>query len=286
MISRILNTALVLIVLGAGIDVASAATTGLVNVSSNRVLSDNHYGKFRITANNVTLDCNGYQIDFHPNVASTCGDGNDSCGIEVNGRSNVTIKNCGLVGVLDIGVWVTNSSNTQVLNSYSYATTGYLIEDSTDTYLYQADARYNMGGHEYRDTSWLTAEDCWAFDAVGDGFDDNRGFEDTLIALWSRDNGVNGFECDDCQAPWYNVLAENNGQHGISMDGSPQFWVNYSSFLGNSEDGIRVQTSSNGAVTDSEATSSGDCDLRETGSSGNTWSNNIYGSRCGTVPAH
>jgi hypothetical protein len=126
-------------------------------------------------------------------------------------------------------------------------------------------------------------------DAMGDGYDDNGGEETDYDSAWAYDNGVNGFECDDCDEPWYISLvgSDGNGQHGISLDASVWPYIDFSDFVDNDGDGIRVQSgSNNGLITDNDAVSNGGCDLRESGSTGNVWEGNDYGTRCGTVPAH
>ena len=72
----------------------ASATTGTKNISANTNLTENHTGTIVFTANNVTLDCKMKTIQ--PGTPTICNGG--KCGIKVDGRSGITMKNC--IGIL------------------------------------------------------------------------------------------------------------------------------------------------------------------------------------------
>lgn len=89
--------------------------TGTLNVSADRTLTRDVTGRIRITADNVTLDCAGHTISPWL-LGKQCGTHGGGCGIIVEGRTNVTLRNCEVTDH-DIGVWIGTSSNVIVETS-------------------------------------------------------------------------------------------------------------------------------------------------------------------------
>jgi parallel beta-helix repeat protein len=110
---------------------------------------------------------------------------------------------------------------------------------------------------------------------------------------WRRRScsALRGYECDGCFfETYYNNASYYNTRHGIAVDdddiqgaGDFYIWDNY--VEGNLLNGIRVQDANNGTVQSNEVTGH-TCDLNQSGASGNTWSSNMYTTRCGSVPIH
>lgn len=74
------------LVFGSGVLPAQAQTVGLMLIGEDTVLTQDHYGSTAITADGVTLDCDGHFI-ISDNPGKTTGVGIDS-------RHGVTVKNC------------------------------------------------------------------------------------------------------------------------------------------------------------------------------------------------
>jgi len=268
---------------------ASANQYGVRTITSNTTLTDNQYGAIIFGANNITLDCAGYQVHIASQSTNNCN--GSKCGIVANGRSNITIRNCHVVGGFAWGIWLRNTSNSSVLYSDSNATTGFYFENNNNLTGYSLDANYcALGGYELRNNTNTKIGYSWATGCGGDGFDENNGTNTTYNQdTRATNNGVNGLECDGCTKILYGSFAPGsgmvlsstgNGQNGLSGDVSQSIWVAHAQVLYNEEDGIRFQDVSNfpGAliteVVDSYAYGNDDCDALSENSPGDWW--NLY----------
>jgi len=80
------------------------------NINQSTVLTQNEIcitNAFVITADNIVFDCNGYSIG---------GFNEDHSGVYVEGRSNVTIKNC-IISNFHEGVYFNNTFNSTIVNN-------------------------------------------------------------------------------------------------------------------------------------------------------------------------
>jgi parallel beta-helix repeat protein len=102
----ILSTVALLVLLGMLFASQVSATSGLMSVTTDTTLTEDHGGSINIDADNVTLDCAGYTVT---------GSGSD-VGILVQDRSNVTVKNCNVTG-FGAGIHVGNSSTVNVTSN-------------------------------------------------------------------------------------------------------------------------------------------------------------------------
>jgi len=93
---------------------------------------------FSVTAQNVTLDCNGYWINY-----STGGTAN-TYGVYSTGRDNITIKNCNIFDgnwtssiASRYGIYFTSTNNGTILNNFVN------VSNSNAIYLYNYGENYN-----------------------------------------------------------------------------------------------------------------------------------------------
>ncbi|MBI2937595.1 MAG: right-handed parallel beta-helix repeat-containing protein [Thaumarchaeota archaeon] len=76
-------TLLILSIAAFNLPAAQAATTGTLTITSNTVLTEDHYGNIIIAADNITLDGNGYTVTGN----------NSGVGVSLSERTGVTVKN-------------------------------------------------------------------------------------------------------------------------------------------------------------------------------------------------
>jgi parallel beta-helix repeat protein len=79
--------------------VPGPATTGILDINTDTTLIQNHNGEIDIGADNVTLDCAGHSVT---------GNGSGT-GINVDGRTGVTVRRCHVSG-FEIGIVLGSSS--------------------------------------------------------------------------------------------------------------------------------------------------------------------------------
>jgi len=82
-----------------------ASSSGTLVIANNTTLRGDHYGNISITADSVTLDCAGHTV-FGPGVSGFSG------GIEVDGRTGVTVKRCTVTGFTVNGIFGGGTSNS------------------------------------------------------------------------------------------------------------------------------------------------------------------------------
>jgi nitrous oxidase accessory protein NosD len=86
---------------------------------------------------NITLDCNGYQVHISsfskPNCFPVDGQMSSTCGIVAIGRSNVTIKNCRVVGGFDYSVSLDGTNGATIADTQVSGLTGFSIRNAHDT---------------------------------------------------------------------------------------------------------------------------------------------------------
>ena len=85
------------------------ATTGTLNITANTTLTENHTGDISIDANNITLDCAGFMV---------AGPGpTQFAGIDLDGRTGVTVKNCEVSGFDFEGIRLATSTGNNLINN-------------------------------------------------------------------------------------------------------------------------------------------------------------------------
>jgi hypothetical protein len=205
---------------------AAGATSGTMTVSSNKTLTEHHNGTINITANNVTLNCAGFQVRQHSSVGNTCNTSNTGkCGIRVVSRSNVTIRGCKVNGynanTSSMGIEIRNSSNISVISTHAYSNyEGMRVTDSTNVSFDTVAAYSNSTeGFDINTSTGISAVGLNATINAGDGVDEEGGSGSRYDASSFSDNGGNGFENDGGTDLWIlrSHASFNNG-HGISFD--------------------------------------------------------------------
>jgi hypothetical protein len=277
---------------------ARAVKYGMRTITSNTTLTDHQYGAVIFGANNITLDCAGFQVHISSYTKPNCGAGNaQKCAVVAIGRSNVHVKNCNIVGGFDYGAYMSGTNNSSIVWTQSNAITGFRFEGNTNLKAEALDANFcAAGGYELRDNVNTKVYYSWATGVSGDGFDENRG----TTTYYSRDtratnSGVNGFECDNCLDITYGypgtnqggLRSEGNGQHGISIDNSQSIYVWHGTVQWNNRDGVRFQNVTNAPgyhfsdFYQSYSFGNSRCDCRSDNSYGDVWDLSGCGSKCG-----
>lgn len=81
----------------------TTTTTGTLTVTSNTVLTADHYGSIVVAADNITLDGNGHTVTGR-------GSGN---GVYLHGRTGVTVKNL-RVSNFNVGIYLDRTNNSVI----------------------------------------------------------------------------------------------------------------------------------------------------------------------------
>jgi len=274
------------------------ASSGRMIVTTNKTLTADHNGQIQISANNITLDCAGHKITYSAVSTDGCGaTGTQRCGLRVQNRTGVTLKNCEVTGAFQYGVWISGTTSSVLEHVVARSTgVGFRIEGSADLTINRSTAiTCTGGGYEIRDSDDLMMFADSAVSNAGDGIDVNDSSFVNIQSAQVLDNGVNGIEFDG--APHASVGSSTirfNGQHGLSLDPSGTNVATYpcsafsisSNFVEfNTDNGIRLQNCDSGFVRNNTAQGNGGCNAnQDAASTGNTWTGNILQTWCGTVP--
>lgn len=211
---RILYSAAALALVVFPATVAAADTSGLLVVTSDTTLTEDHNGSIVIDADNVTLDCAGWRvIGTH-----------DSNGIVIVGHSGVVVRNC-VVQQFVYGIVLMNSSagllerNEVRWNGLS----GIDVTGSVDVTVRQNtmhengfDAGYSGIDVEYGSSDVVVAGNT-SWGNAGNGF---YTFQSSNLAFDNNDAFSNsqGFavENETTQSTFSNNRAVNNGGNGVT----------------------------------------------------------------------
>ena len=102
-----LVVAVVFVVFDASLAMASSGT---LQVTSNTILTEDHYGNVVIQGNNITLDCANHTVSG-PGVAGFNG------GIEVDFGTGIIVKRCKVTGFNVNGIYAVGTSNSRYENN-------------------------------------------------------------------------------------------------------------------------------------------------------------------------
>jgi hypothetical protein len=110
--------------------VALANQYGQLRISSDTTLTDHRYGAVVFDADGITLDCNWKMVHISSFTPKNCTlgapSGLEKCGIVADGRANITIKRCNVIGAFDHGVFLRNTEAAKVEHTQAAgATTGF-----------------------------------------------------------------------------------------------------------------------------------------------------------------
>ena len=280
---------LVSLLVGAFAPRSAHATIGLMTITSTTTLTANHTGQIRFGADNLTLECAGYQISYSALSSGGCGaSGGFTCGIHSDNYTGITIKNCDVVGAYDYGMWIQGTTTTSRVqdSSVSDAGVGFRVDDAANVRFSNSAAVSNGAGFEIRDSTDVRFTNTDAVYSAGDGFDINDSTNTRIQYAFVFANGVNGIEFDD--SPNSSVLnseVQNNGQHGVSLDNSAGIYISANVIQGNVEDGLRLQNCDLGTIRNNQVDNNGSCNAnQDAASTGNSWTGNTLQTWCDTVP--
>lgn len=274
------------------------ATSGLLTVTSDTTLTEDHYGNVWFAADNVTLDCAGHSV-IGPNGAGPW----PRVGIAAVGRSHVAIRNCRVEGFghgfslsavdsfsLTRNTSARNEGSGFVFGSVSHgvllrniatgnAWNGFGAQNAKDieftgniarnngqvgfeVWTPWPQARYSAGIVFVSNTSSGNVWDGFRLDALADG--------NTLIANVAREN-AHGFVIGSS----YNAIGLNvalsNHYTGFITSGWPSPWFppSVEPAIGNT---IRMNSASGNGVVDA-------AEYSKPGT--NTWQRNWFGTTFG-----
>ena len=232
---------------------AFADTSGTLNVSTDTMLYENHNGDVVIVADGVTLDCKGRTINGGGLVV----------GILVNGRTNVTIKNCVVTG-FNLGV---------------------LLFDATNNVLCANTASRNDFGFAFMFSSANRVFDNTGNQNTFSGFAPGASSGNVFTRNRANHNGRNGFEIhvQSNNNTFNDNTANGNGVFGIALNTSSNNRLNRNVANGNAVSGFSLaELSDLNVFQDNQTVNNGfsGIDLRR--SSGNmlldnTLRNNLIG---------
>jgi hypothetical protein len=281
--------------------VARAEQTGTLFLSQSRTLTDHQAGAILISASNVTLDCNNFQVRFSPASPGNCGGlgGTNKCGIStLNNLSNVTIRNCHVIGAFGFGIFIQNNTNPRIETSEVIgASTGFGLTGNTGFFGFSLDATNNSNtGYSLIGNTNARLRFSWATGNGGTGFLEQGG-TGTIYDQdgRSRDNQLDGYRSQNATHVVYGtslltevgVEASNNQGDGIVAVGTNGVRVSRSVASANGRNGVRfvLVRSEGGEISQvgrSTGNSNGACDAVSDRSLGDVWSSsNSFTRWCG-----
>jgi parallel beta-helix repeat protein len=201
-----------------------------MSVTTDTTLTEDHDGNIVIDADNVTLDCAGHT------VMGTGTDGSAGTGVSIQGRTNVTVKNCHVTNFFQ-GFAVGGSTAIDLTeNSANSNGEGFAVDGpSTDVTL--------EGNTANNNNSW--------------GFIVASASGNTLIGNEASGNGANGFVLDTASD---NELDSNeasgNGAHQFALGDSHQNHLLNNTSGGGAGDGFALMQSDGNTLEGNTATSS------------------------------
>lgn len=221
---RVVLPVILVLLVSFGVVVPVAATSGDLEIGVDTTLSEDHHGRISITADNVTLDCDGHSVT---------GSGSGT-GIDVGGRTGVTVKNCDVSGFrFGIAGGSTSSSTIEANHVHDNASPG---EYSVGIGLWES-SNNSISKNEVTgngDVGITLSEDSDSNTVTGNTLTGNlRGG----IGLWYSD---------------HNLVIRNevraNGDHGIAVGRSDSNRIEFNESIGNARAGIRLNEGANANV--------------------------------------
>jgi parallel beta-helix repeat protein len=274
------------LVLLALVSVPALATTGVMQVSGNRTLTENHKGTI-VLASGANLNCNGKLIESGTQ-GNVCGTNNErSCGVLMK-SGPATVRNCKIEGfntgidVLDVSS-PTIDSNTVTENVVGVRLRNIFGSGSVtnNTVMENTEEGFNIDG-----SSGITFRNNHVSYNDRDGFDVGTSQTLTFRGNNVSDNGLNGIELDDSMyiAIIKNTISHNgrnNNRSGVSFDNSDFSRAACNSSDYNGRNGFRITTDSdNNIIEKNTAKRNIEADAFEDGTSNNnTWTGNVFKDR-------
>ena len=168
-----------------------------------------------INASSITLDCNGSILG---------GDnGSSDCGIEINGKNNVTVENC-IIKNFGYGFYISGTENSTIKNNTVFSNINhgfYLISSSNYNNLTNNTAYDDDSGFFYDSSSYNTLADNIAHNNTHYGFLFSSADYNNFTNNTAYSNINHGFVFSDSD---YNTLINNtaygNSQFGFFISSS------------------------------------------------------------------
>lgn len=252
--------------------VTATATSGVMYVTADTTLTEDHNGPIEITADNVTLDCAGYKV-------TGTGSG---IGIEANNRIGVTIGNCHVTG-FEKGISLANTQNSVIDGNKLVGNSGpgvFLIDSSQVTISGNQSESNGLHGIALYESNMLTVTGNIVSDN-GTGGIDGYGMkirltdDSSFTHNHATGNLVSGFVTDGIGNTFTDNEASGNGSSGFIADGA-----NGNSFVGNvatgnTASGFGVFNGGPNSVTNNDAHQNGEWGFESADNSGDvTFSEN------------
>lgn len=289
--SAVLGLAVTLLALS-----AHANKYGEKHITKNTTLTDHQYGSVVFDADNISLDCNGYQVHISSYSKKNClANGQDEwtskCAIVAYDKSDISIKNCRVVGEFDYGVFLVGTENAYMESVRASARVGFFLRYTTASYgtMLRASGSDSVG-------LWLHDDvDAFFNNVVVEGvgstgvilhYPTNTYF--TELSVSESDGwGVDMYRGDGVTIADSEILS--NAETGAVIRESDDVWFVRTDvqFNGYDEDwaegtGIHLWDVHSSHFVDSNVTSNAPvCDVWQGPDSlGNDWSRTVIGNRC------
>jgi len=92
---------------------SASASSGTLNIATDTVLHEDHFGPITFVADSVTLNCTGHQVSAPGEIQA----------ILIQQRTGVTVKNCRITGGV-FGMYVTGSTDIVIRGNVAFGNEG------------------------------------------------------------------------------------------------------------------------------------------------------------------
>lgn len=226
------------------------ATTGTLTITQNTTLTEDHNGNIVIAADNIRLNCDGHTVT----------DPGSGTGIELFGRTGVTVKNCFVTNFF-LGIHLTLSDgntiqkNTAFGNEFGSGGSGIILSTSHGNIIDENTAfGNNLDGFNIDQSNGNSFSDNTANDNGAAGFYLHDISHNTLKKNTADANGLYGFISD---AIFNNTFDKNtaneNGRDGFGSGGALENNFTHNTAERNSLDGFRFENSDRNSLEKNRA---------------------------------
>ena len=138
---------------------SALASSGTLNIATDTVLHEDHFGPITFVADSVTLNCTGHQVSAPGEIQA----------ILIQQRTGVTVKNCRITGGV-FGMYVTGSTDIVIRGNVAFGNEGTgMFLTSSDGLTIQNNLSTNNGIAGI-DAQFLTHSTFHHNTAIGNGF--------------------------------------------------------------------------------------------------------------------